>query len=648
MKRIYVLLLGIFSGLMSITPAFSQRACGTMQHLQDQLIADPAMEQRMQQLEIQTQNWILQQTKYPRPQAVITIPVVVHVVYNTSTQNISDAQVQSQIDVLNEDFRKLNVDVSNTPSVFGSVVADCQINFCLAQRDPNGNATTGIVRKQTSVTSFSSNDNVKRTANGGDDAWNSSQYLNIWVCNLGQGLLGYAQFPGGAAATDGVVILYSAFGRVGTVNAPYHKGRSCTHEVGHWLNLRHIWGDANCGNDQVTDTPTQQTSNFGCPSFPHVTCSNGPNGDMFMNYMDYTDDACMFMFTNGQSSRMSAAINTYRTGLLTSQGCVPPVPGGTTCNAPSSVAVSSITSSSATISWSSVSGASSYNVNYRVSGAASWTSASTASTSLGLSGLQSSATYEYQVQTVCGGNGNSSFTSIASFTTSASGGCSDTYESNNSTSTAKVVPVNTDLYALIGTSTDNDYFKFTTVSGSTNLKITLDQLVLDYDLRLLKSNGATITTSQLGGSSPETIIRNTTTAATYYARVYGYNGAYSTTSCYRLRINTSSSAFRDGSGSGEETIGNIVPEKMEGLDAVQVWPNPANDNVNLSFFSDEEAVVNAQVIDMLGNVVLTHSVHAARGFSDAVFSTTELPSGVYLVRLSTPTETATHRFVIKH
>jgi hypothetical protein len=167
------------------------------------------------------------------------------------------------------------------------------------------------VRKQTTRKSFSSNNYVKFTSKGGDDAWPADKYLNLWVCNLGGGLLGYAQFPGGNASTDGVVILYSAFGNTGVVNPPYNKGRTATHEIGHWLNLRHIWGDDNgacSGSDLVGDTPNQGNYNFGCPSFPHISCSNGPNGDMFMNYMDYTDDACMYMFSNGQRDRSSAVL----------------------------------------------------------------------------------------------------------------------------------------------------------------------------------------------------------------------------------------------------------------------------------------------------------------------------------------------------
>ncbi|UOQ72750.1 M43 family zinc metalloprotease [Hymenobacter cellulosilyticus] len=206
--------------------------------------------------------------------------------------------------------------------MFAGLAANTNVQFVLAKRTPTGAATTGIVRKQTKVSSWSTNDAVKSSKRGGDDAWDATKYLNLWVCNLGQGLLGYAQFPGGSPATDGVVVLYSSL--PGGTAKPYDKGRTATHEVGHWLNLRHIWGDASCGNDLVSDTPTQQTANYGCPAFPHVTCNN--QGDMSMNYMDYTDDACMYMFSTGQASRMNAlfAAGGARAGLVTSQGGVAP------------------------------------------------------------------------------------------------------------------------------------------------------------------------------------------------------------------------------------------------------------------------------------------------------------------------------------
>jgi hypothetical protein len=218
--------------------------------------------------------------------------------------------VKSQIAALNRDFRAKNADKSRVPPAWKSLVADPKIEFALAKRDPNGKATSGITRTATTATEFGPDNGVKSKATGGKDAWPSDRYLNFWVCNLGQNLLGYAQFPGGPAKTDGVVILYSAFGTRGTVGPPFNKGRTATHEVGHFLGLRHIWGDRNdcSGNDFVADTPGAQAANMGKPAFPHITCNNGPDGDMFMNYMDYVDDAAMIMFTVGQAARMNATL----------------------------------------------------------------------------------------------------------------------------------------------------------------------------------------------------------------------------------------------------------------------------------------------------------------------------------------------------
>jgi hypothetical protein len=241
---------------------------------------------------------------------LITIPTVVHVVYKRPAENISDAQVKSQIAVLNKDFRATNPDKSKVPPVWKSLVADANVKFALAKKDPKGKASTGITRTQTTRDSFGTGNAVKKATQGGADAWPTDRYLNIWVCNLAESLLGYAQFPGGPAATDGVVILYTAFGTSGVAAAPFNLGRTATHEVGHWLNLRHIWGDRNdCGGtDFCTDTPNQQLPNTGKPTFPHMTCNNGPNGDMFMNYMDYVDDDTMFMFTATQVTRMNATL----------------------------------------------------------------------------------------------------------------------------------------------------------------------------------------------------------------------------------------------------------------------------------------------------------------------------------------------------
>lgn len=318
---------------MTAGTAVAQKAhrhtCGTTQYMDAMIQKDPSILNVLSQLETITQDFAdANVTQNADGKTVVTIPTVVHVVYRTSAENISAARIQSQIDVLNEDFGRLNSDTVNTPSVFSPLGADTEIRFALAVRDPDGFASTGITRTQTNTSSFGVNNNIKRFSTGGADAWDRDQYLNIWIGNLGSFLLGYAQFPGLSAAFDGVVLHYRFTGDIGA-QAPFNKGRTGTHEVGHWLNLRHIWGDATCGNDFVNDTPTQQDENYGCPNFP-VTSSctgNPPNGDMFMNYMDYTDDACMNIFTEDQKTRMQAIINSVRAPLQVSPGLTPPVTG---------------------------------------------------------------------------------------------------------------------------------------------------------------------------------------------------------------------------------------------------------------------------------------------------------------------------------
>ncbi len=222
----------------------------------------------------------------------------------------------------------LNADSLPDIHPFWQFTADSQIEFCLASKDPNGNSTNGITRTQTNITEFTGDDDqIKFTSEGGIDNWNPTKYLNIWVCNLGSGLLGYATFPSDLANFpdfDGVVIRHTAFGYVGTATAPNDYGRTGTHEVGHWLNLHHIWGDAECGNDLVSDTEPAFENNYQCPDFPYnanSSCGTGDAGEMYMNYMDYVDDACMVMFTAGQATRMRAALNGPRAGLLTSTAC---------------------------------------------------------------------------------------------------------------------------------------------------------------------------------------------------------------------------------------------------------------------------------------------------------------------------------------
>lgn len=297
-----------------------------------------------------------QQNKGQMP--VYTIPVIVHVIHPNQAvgvgHNLSAAQIQDQINILNADFAGTGLNNGNLPSVFASLKANCDIQFCLAQKNPSGVTLTepGIDRQNATTNGWTSGPYTPTYIDGTikpATIWDPTRYLNMWVCNLGSSLLGYATFPAGSgltgipgsigtATTDGVVMLSNSFGSIGTAasNAPYHKGRTTTHEVGHWLGLRHIWGDATCGNDFCADTPTQQADNNGsCPTFPKVSCGNGPNGELFMNFMDYTNDVCMYMFTNDQRTRMQTCManGTFRSQLSTS--------AATLCNIPVSAPTAS-------------------------------------------------------------------------------------------------------------------------------------------------------------------------------------------------------------------------------------------------------------------------------------------------------------------
>ncbi len=289
---------------------------------------DPSLEQRMaDQRELFRQYKNAMRSDVDQ---VLVIPVVVHVVYNDVSQRISEAQVQSQIDVLNEDFGRRNADSVNTPLIFRSRAANTGIRFCLAKTDPDGNITTGINYVQTSTTAFSNNDDIKQDIAGGSDAWDVSKYFNIWVGNLSGSLLGYAEFPSTPLpSTYGVVINYKAFGRIGTASPPYNLGRTATHEIGHCFYMFHIWGDEpGCqADDDINDTPLQKDHNFGCPPFPQGpsrpggSCDSSDVSSMYMNFMDYTDDDCMNMWTKQQSTEMNAAIGFFAPGLLTSDVC---------------------------------------------------------------------------------------------------------------------------------------------------------------------------------------------------------------------------------------------------------------------------------------------------------------------------------------
>lgn len=279
--------------IISATNEITRRACATQDVLAEQMKADPTLVVRMNEIETFTQKTMLTNRLV---NGKVVIPVVVNVLYRTSAENISDLQIQSQIDVLNKDYTATNSDFNSVPSEFVGVAANVGITFELVQ----------IIRKTTTKTSWGTRDFMKNSRRGGIDATSPTTTLNMWACTIGGGILGYAQFPGGDQRSDGVVIDSKYFGLSSAASYPYNLGRTASHEVGHWMNLRHIWGDASCGNDLVSDTPVHKTSNFGVPTYPYASTCLPAHNEMTMNYMDYTDDRGMYMFTEGQKSRMSA------------------------------------------------------------------------------------------------------------------------------------------------------------------------------------------------------------------------------------------------------------------------------------------------------------------------------------------------------
>ena len=816
MKKVYLSLALILSG---VTATFAQRVCGTMEHLHEMSMQNPELLQRQQTIENHTQEAIANQT-FNR--SVVTIPVVVHVVYRNSTQNVSTAQVQSQIDVLNADFRRLNSDASLVPSVFAGVAADAEVNFCLATQTPSGAPFNGINRVASTRTSaFGTNDAVKSASTGGVAGWDPNRYMNMWVCEIGGGILGYATFPGTATSTtDGIVVDFRYFGTNGTATAPFNKGRTATHEVGHWLNLRRIWGDATCGSDFVNDTPTHNTSNGGCPTYPHYSTCSGAPIEMTMNYMDYTDDACMYMFSAGQKTRMQALFGSggARAALLTSPACggspapscsdgiqngdetgvdcggsscapcstpsacltycasrgnstadefiasvtlgtytnnsgsnggylnvsttasfnkgssyalsVTPawtgtlyseytrvwadwnrdgdfndageliydqgaastasplnatftVPttatvGNTTfrvsmkynaaptncetftygevedycvsiaegapqpCNAPTGLSASSVSSNSATLSWAAVSGAVSYNLEYKTAAASTYTVVNTTSTSRTITGLSASTVYNYRVQTVCA-SGTSAYTAVSSFTTAAAPAptCTDIYESNNSRTAAKVIALNTNIQAVIGTSTDRDWFRFNNTSSQRNVKVTLTNLAFDYDLQLYRGS-TRVATSQNGGTTSESIIyNNTQSATTYYAYVYGYNGAFSASNCYTLRAEISSSSFARLAGETEVNGEDMIQEM------VSVYPNPSNGSFTIRLQPEADINQPIEVYNHLGQLVEKIDVSFSKDHPTIEITLNDIVDGIYFVRVFDGSEYHNKRILVK-
>ena len=354
MKKFYNLFLVCLFCLPNLISAQNFDKCASQKLIEEAFAKNPQLKIQFEQNEarlgqaitkrLQSRNSSAQES-FASP---VVIPIVFHVVLTAGQQaTVTDAMIYAQLATLNNDYAGTNSDSANVPAAFQAVRGHAQISFCMAQRTPGGLAANGIDRVVSSTLSNTSqtNDPIKSTAAGGVDAWDPTKYVNVWLCNFtNPTLLGYASFPIGSPengvgilSQQGVAVLAQSIN--GGTAAPYNRGRTLTHELGHFFWLRHITGDASCGNDfpntpGIDDTPQQSSLTGGCAGIAPVVgnlasgCAASPNppGKMFQNYMDYTDDACMTMFTNGQNLRTETGINLYRSSLLTSDGCQPPAP----------------------------------------------------------------------------------------------------------------------------------------------------------------------------------------------------------------------------------------------------------------------------------------------------------------------------------
>jgi Pregnancy-associated plasma protein-A/Secretion system C-terminal sorting domain/Fibronectin type III domain len=401
---------------LTILPVFLtaqnlQKKCHSNEARENLFQQNPQFRKRQQSIEEQISRFAAS-NKLETRGADITIPVVVHIVYRTTNENITDAQVRSQIDALNRDFNKENTDAAKIPAVFTNVAASCGIRFQLATTDPQGAESYGIVRHYSSNLTWGVSDDIKIPSKGGFAPWNPTKYMNIWVCNMGGRSIGFASFPGMPAEYDGLVIDYRAFGTTGTAKAPYGMGRTCVHEVGHFLGLYHIWGDDNCGDDHINDTPTQEADHKGTPSFPqHSTCNGSQTIDMFMNYMDYVNDDAMFMFTTGQKEKMLATLTVTRSSLI--QANIAPL--RSTCTVPD-FTTKAIQVTTATLNWDAISNIKYYTVEYKKQTETTWTTVTTTSASFTLANLEAETTYECRVKSDCD---NASYSKMSIFTTTS-------------------------------------------------------------------------------------------------------------------------------------------------------------------------------------------------------------------------------------
>ena len=650
-----------------------------------------------------------------------TIPVIVHVIHNGENvgtgSNISQTQVNSQINVLNADYAGTGFNVNQVPSAFSTLVADCQITFCMAQKDPNGNvlAEPGIHRVNRNTSGFTAPPYSNTSYIDGTikpaTVWNPANYLNMWVLNLGGGLLGYATFPGGTgltglsgfgtSTTDGVVIGYSYFGNTGSVTAPYNKGRTATHEVGHWLGLRHIWGDSNCGSDFCTDTPTQQAANYGCPSYPNPSCNN--TSDMHMNFMDYTDDPCMYMFTPNQKTRVQTAManGTYRSNLTSSSNTV--------CNSTPIAPTSSFTFNAGThctgTPYTFTSTSSGSPTSY------SWSSSPSAGVTIGTPTAQNTTmnftnpgTYSISLN-VSNAQGSNSSTQTFVVQTCATGGCDTISNFDFVNHTATIIGSGGFGYAA----GHNDYLDKAKAdfypAGSYLPNYRVSGAIYYFGVKHDGAGGATSINCKVwddngASGAPSTaftpsvplsinsidvtgagnlinfnppvnpnnggfyvgfdglVYNGTTGTFDTVAIVTNADGESSPVTAWEQWSDNSWHSFNDGTNNTwqldvslciavimcDATTGDI--QILNPTKEIILYPNPANNTLYVNAGTKKEGNISFKISNTLGQVVLDKTQSTVSG-GNYQLSLDNISSGVYFISVSTPEKTITRKIIVE-
>ena len=653
-RALISLLLCFSLSAQSQTQIFENRNCASNDVLEKQNANSPNILKEREIINAHTQE-IVKRRGVTSFRSAVNIPVIVHLVYNAASENLTDAQIQSQIDVLNEDFNKQSKELSTSTSIYKNSAANVGITFCLASVDVKGNSIKGIERKQSTRSTWGTSDIVKYSSLGGLDAWESKHYLNIWICNIGGGSIGYSQFPGGAPQSDGIVVDYRFFGRIGSLR-PFDKGRTLTHEIGHWLNLIHIWGDSQCGDDRVDDTPTHHNANYGCPSVPFVSNSCGSAiSEMTMNFMDYVNDACMYMFTEGQKARMLALFepNMPRHEILNSPGCGLVIQPIVYCAGAKNQIITNITENNASINWLVNTTTTDQQIVFFEENKPTKIiiPLDGNTNSYSFQNLKSQTTYHVIISSTCKSGLVLNSDEIV-FTTLAPPAiyCSDIYENNNTRVQSKQIAPKVTITAVINDENDRDWFYFKTQAG-TNYSIKLSNLPADYDLKIFNAQGKFINSSENDGTWDENIDFTALKSDSVFIVVYGYNGNSDSTNCYSLNVKSS---FVPTAFNTSVTNLNAQPflkrvNQHGAANNFSVFPNPTSDALNITIpqtDSDYNSAMN--LFDATGKLVLHKTVNLDVTRNNTELNVSVLPSGLYFLQINNGSAQSIFKVMVEH